>query len=76
MFVTPTSEAEGLPELVQQSSGKSLRDFREQQRFSGMLQPPLPSAADPAVLAREWEPALWGGQQDKDKQIVRVWGIA
>lgn len=75
MFVTPRSEAEGLPELVQQSSGKSLRDFREQQSSSGMLQPPLPSAADPAVLAREWELAFWGGQQDKDK-IVRVWGIA
>lgn len=75
VFVTPRSEAEGLPELVQQSSGKSLRDFREQQSFSGMLQPPLPSAADPAVLAREWELAFWGGQQDKDK-IVRVCGIA
>lgn len=41
-----------------------------------MLQPPLPSTADPAVLAREREPAFWGGQRGKDKQIVRVWGIA
>lgn len=39
-----------------------------------MLQPPLPSSANPAVLGREWEPAFWGGQQQKDKQTVRVWG--